>query len=317
MELSEAYQILSDAELRTVYDHHGAEAAKQRQAQNNNGQRPGDPLDLFRQFFGGGGPASDETPKGPRHTYNAELSLSDVYTGRLFTLEHIRPVLCPACYGSGAESSSDIHTCSTCNGHGVQLLRQQLMPGFSTNVQVPCQACGGKGRTITRHCKRCGGAKTVQERTELDVDVEAGAREGAEYVFEGLGEQGPDFDPGDVVVTVHTSTEPGDFRRVGHHLYYTVPLSLPEALLGFTKHLQHYDGHSVTLRRRTATQPGHVDRIPDEGMPVPDAEREHAHGRTAGDLFVTYQVVIPETSGKTRRALAQALGVEDSMHAEL
>lgn len=317
MELSEAYQILSDPELRKVYDYHGAEAAKQQQAMNNNGQRPGDAFDIFRQFFGGGAAASDETPKGPQQTYNAELDLSDVYTGRMFTLAHARNVICPACYGSGAQSSADIHTCSSCHGNGVQIMRQQIMPGFVTNMQVQCPACGGKGKTIAKLCKRCNGHKTVTEHTELEVDVDAGAREGAEYRFEGMGQQDPDHDPGDVVVRIHTRTAPGDFRRVGHHLYYTLPLSLPEALFGFTKELEHYDGHRVTLRRRTATQAGFVDRIHDEGMPIPAEEREQAQGRTMGDLFVTYHVIVPETTGKTRQALAKALGVEESAHAEL
>lgn len=315
MELSEAYQTLSDAEMRQVYDRHGADAAKQRQAQKDNGQRSGDAFDLFRQFFGGG--ASDETPKGPRRMYEAEMALSDVYTGRTFTLSHTRSVVCPECYGSGAESSAHIHTCSQCNGQGAQIMRQQIMPGFVTNVQVQCNACGGKGKTIAKLCKRCRGQKTVVDETEIEVEVEAGAREGAEYHFEGMGEQSPDHDAGDVVVVIHTKTGPGDFRRVGHNLYFTVPLSLSEALFGFEKELTHYDDHPFTLRRRSATQPGHVERILDEGLPIPEEERDAAQGRTVGDLFVTYSVVIPETQGKTRQALAKALGVDDVRHTEL
>ena len=318
MELSEAYQVLSDPELRAVYDQHGAEAAQQRQAQNNNGQRPGDPMDLFRQFFGGGAGASDETPKGPRQTYNAELALSDIYVGRVFTLEHIRPVVCPACYGSGAHSPQDIHTCSACQGQGVQLMRQQLMPGFATNVQVACPTCGGKGKIIKKACRRCRGDKTVMERTEIDVDVEAGAREGAEYVFEGLGQQAPDIDPGDVVVSISSKTEPGDYRRVGHNLYYTLPISLPEALFGFTKEMRHYDGHTFTVRRTQPTQPHTVDRIPDEGLPIPEGERDDAQGRIAGDLFVTYEVIVPQLTGKRRDAVMRAFGVEhEAAHADL
>lgn len=304
MELSEAYQMLSDADLRAVYDRHGAEAAQQHQTQKSNGQRSGDAFDLFRQFFGGGG--GDEARKGPRQTYQAELELHELYTGRAFSLAHTRSIVCPRCYGSGAKSSSDVHTCTQCNGAGAQIVRQQIMPGFSTNVQVACTACGGKGKTITKVCPRCHGAKTTVEQTELDVEVEPGAREGAEYVFEGMGEQSPDHEPGDVLVTVRSRTAPGDFRRVQHDLYFTQVLTLEEALLGFTKKKTHYDGHVITMRRTTVTQPGYTERIEDEGFPIPPDEREQAQGRMAGDLFVTYTVVLPETSSARRKTLAEA-----------
>ncbi|WFD01057.1 DnaJ- protein scj1 [Malassezia yamatoensis] len=317
MELSEAYQVLSDAELRNIYDQNGAEAAKQRQAQNNNGQRSGDPMDLFRQFFGGGG-ASDDTPKGPQQNYNAELALSDVYTGRTFSLDHTRPIICPSCYGSGAESRKDIHTCTTCRGQGVQIVRQQLMPGFTTNMQVPCQACGGKGKTIQRVCPQCHGEKTIMDTTEIDVDVEAGAREGQEYLFEGMAQQSPDFEPGDVLVTVHTKTEPGDYRRIGHNLYYTLPISLKDALFGLEIEVQHYDGHTFTLRRDQPTQPNFVHRIPNEGMPIPEAEREHMQSKTFGDMFVTYKVIIPKLDSRKARSVADALGVDlQNWHTDL
>ena len=143
-------------------------------------------------------------------------------------------------------------------------------------------------------------------------------REGAEYVFEGMGQQAPDIDPGDVVVTISSKTEPGDYRRAGHNLYYTMPISLPEALFGFTKEMRHYDGHTFTVRRSQPTQPHTVDRIPGEGLPIPEAERDDAQGRTAGDLFVTYEVIVPQLTGKRRDAVMRAFGVEhEAAHADL
>ena len=142
--------------------------------------------------------------------------------------------------------------------------------------------------------------------TDIEVEVEPGAREGAEYVFEGLADQSPDVDPGDVVVKVYTTTSPGDFRRMGHNLYYTHTISLHDALLGFEHTLPHYDGHAIRLARTTATQPGHVSVIHGEGLPIPDEERRHSQDH--GDLFVEFQVIVPEIQDKkTRKALSSLL----------
>lgn len=300
MEVTEAYQTLSDKDLRAVYDRYGAEAAKQHQAKKDNGHAS--PMDMFREFFGGG--MADATPKGPSKTYQAEVTLSDLYVGRTFTVTHARYVVCPSCFGSGAASSAHIHECTHCHGRGVQVLRQEIMPGFSTNVQMQCPHCQGAGRTIAKACAQCRGQKLVSDVVELDVEMEPGAREGHEYVFEGMADQTPDGDPGDVVVRVFSKTDTGDFRRAGHHLYYTMAISLREALLGVDRTLTHYDGHDVRVHRTEVTQPGFVLRVPHEGLPVPWDERDDAHAEV-GDLFVEFVVVLPQLSAQQRAAVAE------------
>ncbi|WFD24944.1 DnaJ- protein scj1 [Malassezia equina] len=306
MELTEAYQTLSDPELRSIYDRYGADAAQQHQAKKDSGHQ--DPLDLFRQFFGGGASGgADTTPKGPTKIYQASVPLADVYIGRSFTIEHERTVVCPACFGSGAHSSEHIHTCSQCQGRGVQMMRQQIMPGFVTNVQMQCPHCNGAGRTIAKLCGRCRGQRVLHDKTEIEVEVEAGAREGYEYVLEEMGDQSPDMEAGDVVVQVTSDAGPGDLRRLGHHLYTTEALSLHEALLGFDRTFHHYDGHTVRLRRTEVTQPGFVMRVEDEGMPIPVDERDQAGGRLHGDLFVEFRVVLPKLDAEARAQLGQVL----------
>lgn len=316
IELTDAYQTLVDPELRRMYNRGGADAVREHQARKNNGHAAADPLDIFRQFFGGAGAAAadDAAPKAAPKSFTAELSVADMYNGRVFTVTHERAVVCPACSGSGAKSPAHIHRCTHCDGQGVQVVQHQLMPGFVTNVQMQCAACGGAGQVITARCARCRGRRTVQEKADLDVDVEAGAREGAQYVFDGAGDAAPDVDAGDVVVNVHSSPAPGDMRRVGHDLYYTLHLSLTEALFGVDKAFAHYDGHTFDIVRHGPTQPGHVERIEGQGMPIPFDDQDG--NRTHGDMYITFAVVIPKLGARARHAVEAALAPA-AVHTEL
>jgi DnaJ-related protein SCJ1 len=77
------------------------------------------------------------------------------------------------------------------------------------------------------------------------------------------------------------------FRRRESHLYTTVSIGLDEALLGFERNLTHFDDHVISLKRNGVTQPGFVQTVPHEGMPLRNDEDRF------GNLFVEYNVVLP------------------------
>jgi DnaJ-class molecular chaperone len=94
---------------------------------------------------------------------------------------------------------------------------------------------------------------------------------------------------GEVIFKLETLHHPV-FERVGNDLKTTVRISLKQALLGFEKELTHLDGRSVSLSRvGKITNPGMVERLPGEGMPVYERASEK------GDLIITYQVELPKT----------------------
>ncbi|MCO5586130.1 hypothetical protein L7F22_040070 [Adiantum nelumboides] len=297
VELSEAYQVLSDKEARKIYNRFGEEGVKrhlaQKQASQGGADNPNDPMNVFRQFFGGGFQQQQQTRKGSTKQFNLEVNLADMYKGRTVTISFDRHVLCPACDGSGAKSKSDIHHCETCNGQGVRIVRQQIMPGFVTNAQVTCDACGGQGRVIKHKCPKCEGAKVIVEQVELDVEILPGTHEGEELLYEAEADEGPDFDAGDVLVKVQSKPQRGDFRRRDKHLYATIPISLADALLGFEMNLTHLDGSIVTLKRAAVTQPNYVATLAGQGMPLHHSVQPH-DGTTHGNLYVEYNVVLPD-----------------------
>ena len=58
------------------------------------------------------------------------------------------------------------------------------------------------------------------------------------------------------------------FERKGNDLYTTLTLTLEEALLGFNKEIDHLDDHIVTIEKTRVTQPGEIEVIKGEGMPL-------------------------------------------------
>ncbi|CAD6911425.1 unnamed protein product, partial [Tilletia controversa] len=185
------------------------------------------------------------------------------------------------------------------------LIRQQIMPGFTTQAQVTCDQCGGQGKVIKHACTTCHGRKLKTEKSEIQVEVEPGMKEGEEITFDGDSDEGPDFEAGDVVVKLTATRNKGDFRRRDIHLYTTYAIGLDDALLGFEHSIPHMDGHNITLKRTSVTQPGHVDTIREEGMPIRENGVVHGHG----NLYVEYQVVLPErVDGDLRTALQRVFG---------
>jgi molecular chaperone DnaJ len=77
---------------------------------------------------------------------------------------------CTHCKQSGAESTSDIVTCSNCGGQGVVEVVQRTILG-AIRTQTDCSSCQGKGKVIKRKCRTCQGKKfsTVKEVIELTI----------------------------------------------------------------------------------------------------------------------------------------------------
>ncbi|KAK2750748.1 DnaJ- protein scj1 [Myotisia sp. PD_48] len=306
VDIAEAYDILSTSTTRKIYDQYGHEGLQQHK-QGGGGARH-DPFDLFSRFFGGGGHFGHGQRRGQDMAIRLLVPLKDFYTGNDVDFKIEKQQICDHCEGTGA-ADGKVETCSQCGGHGAVVRKQMLAPGFYQQVQVACDKCGGRGKSIKNPCPICKGKRVVKKQVEMSATIEKGMEKESRLVFENEADESPDWVAGDVVVTLgeqepklgESDAERTDgtfFRRRGKDLFWKEVLSLREAWMGdWTRNLTHLDGHIVRLGRKRGevVQPNTVESIPGEGMPV------YHHGHLSeqgpddtGSLYVEYTVILPD-----------------------
>lgn len=305
--MAEAYEALSDAESRKIYDQYGHEGLKQRQ--NGGGQQHHDPFDMFSRFFGGNGHFGQQGQRrGPDMEVRVGVPLRDFYNGHSTEFQLEKQQVCDECEGTGS-ADRQVETCHVCKGHGIVIKKHQLAPGMFQQVQMPCDHCGGQGKMIKHKCKVCSGSKVVRKVNTFQLVIEKGVPKGHRIRYENDADESPDWVAGDLIVTLTEKeaslTEDNEgrvdgtfFRRKAHDLYWKEVLSLREAWMGdWTRNLTHLDGHIVQLSRKRGEtiQPNQVERIKGEGMPKWHEDGDSVYHKTEfGDLLVDYTVVIPD-----------------------
>ncbi|KAI8938995.1 hypothetical protein NX059_004839 [Plenodomus lindquistii] len=312
VEVAEAYEVLSNQETRKIYDQYGHDGIQQHK-QGGGPRQHNDPFDLFSRFFGGSGHFGHRggERRGPNMEVRVAIPLRDFYNGRKteFTIE--KQAICSACEGSGSEDGH-VESCDLCGGRGVRIQRQQLAPGLFQQVQMHCEKCGGKGKTIKHPCPICSGSRVVREAETHVLDIEKGMPQGVRITYENEGDESPDWVAGDLIVHLveqdpalgaaeHERTDGTFFRRRGKDLFYREVLSLREAWMGdWTRNLTHLDGHIVQLSRPrgAVVQPNTVEIVKDEGMPIWAQHLDNNEGLQFGDLHVEYMVVLPDMMEK-------------------
>eukprot|EP01120_Amphizonella_sp_Union-15-10_P012071 TRINITY_DN530_c0_g3_i1.p1 TRINITY_DN530_c0_g3~~TRINITY_DN530_c0_g3_i1.p1 ORF type:complete len:283 (+),score=35.63 TRINITY_DN530_c0_g3_i1:72-920(+) len=196
------------------------------------------------------------------------ISLQEAYTG--FSKEHrynkIR--LCSVCSGSGAHSPEDTRSCPTCNGKG-SVTRNMYFMGSTLQKQEQCPKCRGTGHR--KLCTKCKGQGVEQGFDVIQLQAPGGIPENYEMKFEKKSDEVPGKKPGSVIVQITTDKHP-IFRRDknNYDLHVNLKITLLEALVGFSKHIKHLDGHLVYIFSDNVVQPEEVLTVPQEGMPMWD-----------------------------------------------
>jgi molecular chaperone DnaJ len=297
-EAKEAYELLSDAQKRAIYDQHGhagIDASRQGGggAGGFGGQDFGDIFgEVFGDIFGGGGRRGGRSTafRGADLRYGLELELPQAVFGHEVQIEIPKLMECETCHGSGAAKGSSPTQCETCGGSG----QVRVSQGFF-QLQQTCPKCRGLGQVVKNPCDKCFGQGRIRKTKKLSVKVPAGVDNGDRIRLSGEGEAGRNGGPaGDLYVEISVR-EHAIFERDGAHLSCEVPVSFATAVLGGTVNVPTLEG-DVALKVPSETQSGRQFRLRDKGV-------KPVRGGARGDLFCRIVVETPVNLSNEQREL--------------
>lgn len=142
-----------------------------------------------------------------------------------------------------------------------------------------------------------GGAAAIEVPSggaakRLNLNIPAGIQDGQRLRLSGKGMPSPDGGPaGDLYVTVHIEEDPR-WTREGLDLHQTVPISVPEALIGGPVEVETLTGQ-VKLSIKEGAQNGQRMRLRGKGI--------QASTGAQGDMIVTLEVTMPAGGDRATR----------------
>ncbi|OAE32060.1 hypothetical protein AXG93_2278s1400 [Marchantia polymorpha subsp. ruderalis] len=301
-DISNAYEVLSDDEKRSLYDRYGEAGLKGAgagAADFNN------PFDLFETFFGSmggmGGNARAQRSRptqGDDERYDLLLDFRDAVFGTDKDIEVTRLESCNTCNGSGAKPGTTPTTCNTCGGQGQVVSTAQTPLGDFRQVAT-CPACGGTGENATP-CNTCGGDGRVRKTKRISLKVPAGVDSGSRLRVRSEGNAGRrGGPPGDLYVFINVRSDP-ELKRDGNNILISSKVSYIDAILGTTVKVPTVDG-TVDLKIPAGTQPGTTLVMAKRGVPL------LGKNNLRGDQLVRVQVEIPKRISSEERKLIEEL----------
>ncbi len=292
-EATEAYEILSDDQKRSIYDQYG-HAGLEGMGGGAGGFDPshfqgfedifGDFGGIFESLFGGGRRStfrggSGGSPAGASLRYDLSISFEDAVFGTKAEIQYQCNAACPSCHGSGCASGGR-KTCASCRGTG-QVRRSS---GFFS-IASPCPACHGEGTIIENPCRDCSGSGLQRKNQKILVTIPAGVEDGRRIVIPRQGDAGVNGGPpGDLIVFIRVKRHQF-YERSGHDLYCAIPISITQAALGSEITITALDKRQIKIKIPAGTQNGKLLRVKSEGVAFADSRK--------GDLYIKIVVKVP------------------------
>lgn len=319
--VSEAYDVLSDADKRKEYDEaralygsggfgrsggggggggygrggYGGRGGSQYNVEDLFGDDSGG----FGEFLGGlfnrgaGGGRARQPRRGQDLESDLTLSFDDSLDGVTVPLRLSSDAPCATCHGTGAKAGTAPRMCPTCDGSG-QVARNA--GGFA--FAEPCPTCSGRGLYVDEPCSACRGSGRGMSSRTVQARIPAGVKDGARIRLKGKGGPGEAGGPaGDLFVRVKVSAD-AVFGRKLNNVTVDVPITFSEAALGADIVVPVPRGGTVKVKIPAGTTNGRTFRVRGKGIRGKDG--------AFGDLLATMQVAVPQNlTSEARDALTE------------
>lgn len=280
-EITEAYEILSDEEKRSIYDQYGIEGLKNNRAENENANH--NPFDIFRQFFG-----SDDNDSNSNGNsiirIQVEMTLEELFTTTKKEITFNRRNICKACKSTGYSVTIP---CKKCNGEGCLYMRTPF--GIQ---QCMCNEChGSKYDPGSKKCQECR-SKNLTERYTMEILIPKGYCDGEHIIIENEGNMISDGSRTNVAVFISEIEHPIFKRDViipelrmksPLDISLSIELEFSESLYGFKKIIPYLDGTELIISYPNSVRHNDILIFKGKGMPLKDDE-------SFSDLFIKINV---------------------------
>jgi molecular chaperone DnaJ len=319
-EVSEAYEVLSDAGKRQQYDQYGHDGMKSSFGPggfdfSRDFTHSGDLQDILGSIFGGGGGLGDlfgggggggrrrsrgSARAGSDLRFDLEIDIEEAAFGSKREVNIPIAEECDSCKGTGMKPGTKKETCRHCGGQGAV-----TAGGGFFQMRQTCSVCGGAGEIIRSPCRGCNGVGRRKIKRKLTLTIPKGVDTGSRLRLSGKGEGGIMGAPsGDLYVILHV--RPHElFERRGDDLFCEIPVPFETSVLGGEVQVPTVDGYAK-IKLSPGTESGKVFRLKGKGMP--DVE---GYGR--GDLHVYILISVPSSlSSRQKKILAEYMEVSES-----
>lgn len=282
--IAEAYEVLSDAEKRAIYDTSGKEGLK-------SGGPHINPFEMFSSMFGGmsgfnthGFNFSSNPPnisKNRETVFALKVSLKEAFMGKKRKLKITRKVIVEKKTKEMVEKDLEKTwtLCSNCKGQGV-LTEIRQMGNMITQTQRECSSCSGKRFILLKDFE------INEVSLIIEVNITKGVANNTAIQFPTLGNVGPGTYPGDLIVVLNVEEQENGFRRNGKDLIYEKDILLAEALCGSSFKLKHLDDRILHISF-TSINPKESKVIKGEGL--------------TGNLIINFNIIFPTELNKEKR----------------
>ena len=300
-EAAEAYEILSDADRRAVYDRYGFEGSTRAGTRpRHTASAPSPTSSTLSSAATRSRPSAAAVAAGcraatwpwrSRWTWPARPRARRRRSSSTWS----RRASAAAATGRSREPR---WTCaSSAAGRDSSGRSPELHSGSS--FAPPCAACGGDGRVPREPCQECAGRGRRAVRKTLEVDIPPGIADEQRIRLTGRGHAGEGGGPpGDLYVLVRVADDER-FVREGE-LITAVDVPATAAALGTTVTVPTLEGEEE-IDVPAGTQPGTVVTLRGRGMPTLGRGRR-------GDQLVVLNVVVPRNLSGRQRDLLEELG---------